>query len=196
MLADPSRVCGPGHRQYRIAVPHHHLDRVADDAQVHQRRARCVLVGVGNQLADHQLGEVHGTLRDRQAVLGLDAREEAGGEVAGAGDADLAGEIDRDTGQTLHQALDASGTPRLRIVVDLSRVTFMDSTGIHIFIDATAASPRPAAGSAWLHRPRPCCVSCRSWASSAVIDCRQTLRQALSTCPIPVPASAARPAQC
>ncbi|MFD3621092.1 amylo-alpha-1,6-glucosidase [Streptomyces sp. NPDC058676] len=39
VLADPSRVGALGHRQDRIAVPHHHLDRVADDAPVHQRRA-------------------------------------------------------------------------------------------------------------------------------------------------------------
>ncbi|MEU9314121.1 STAS domain-containing protein [Streptomyces sp. NPDC048256] len=41
-----------------------------------------------------------------------------------------------DTGQALRQALDASGAPRPRIVVDLSRVTFMDSIGINIFVAA------------------------------------------------------------
>ncbi|WP_308460673.1 STAS domain-containing protein [Streptomyces sp. Ru72] len=67
----------------------------------------------------------------------------------------LAGEIDHHTSQTLRQALDASDAPRPRIVVDLSRVTFMDSTGINILIAAHRTSPRPAAGYAWPHRPRP-----------------------------------------
>ncbi|MEU9438974.1 STAS domain-containing protein [Streptomyces sp. NPDC048252] len=48
----------------------------------------------------------------------------------------LAGDINHDTGQALRQALDASDAPRPRIVVDLSRVTFMDSIGINIFVAA------------------------------------------------------------
>lgn len=87
VLSHPARVGGPGHRQHRIAVPHHDLHRVADDAQVHQHRSRRVLAGIGHQLTDRQLGQVHGTLRDWQTALGLDAREEADGEMAGAGNA-------------------------------------------------------------------------------------------------------------
>ncbi|MEV7815516.1 STAS domain-containing protein [Streptomyces flaveolus] len=46
----------------------------------------------------------------------------------------LAGEIDHHTGDALRQALDACGTPRPRIVVDMRQVTFMDSSGINIFV--------------------------------------------------------------
>ncbi|MFD9394863.1 STAS domain-containing protein [Streptomyces sp. NPDC060000] len=92
----------------------------------------------------------------------------------------LAGEIDRDTGQTLRQALDASGTPRPRIVVDLSRVTFMDSTGINIFI-AAHHSLTEAGG--WKRLAAPTEAVMRTLqivGVDAVIDCRDTLRQALS----------------
>ncbi|MFC8146788.1 STAS domain-containing protein [Streptomyces paradoxus] len=92
----------------------------------------------------------------------------------------LAGEIDRDTGQPLRQALDASGTPRPRIVVDLSRVTFMDSTGINIFIAAHRALTE-AGG--WIRLAAPSEAVLRLLqivGVDAVIDCRETLRQALS----------------
>ncbi|MEU7362887.1 MULTISPECIES: STAS domain-containing protein [Streptomyces] len=46
----------------------------------------------------------------------------------------LTGEMDHHTGDTLRQALDASDTPRPRIVVDMHQVTFMDSSGINIFV--------------------------------------------------------------
>lgn len=48
----------------------------------------------------------------------------------------LAGEIDHHTGDALRAALDASGGPEPRIIVDLAQVTFMDSSGINIFITA------------------------------------------------------------
>ncbi|MGC5040104.1 STAS domain-containing protein [Streptomyces sp. DT190] len=48
----------------------------------------------------------------------------------------VAGEIDHDTGDVLHQALDPSGTPSPRVVVDMRQVTFMDSVGINLFITA------------------------------------------------------------
>ncbi|MGW2788026.1 STAS domain-containing protein, partial [Streptomyces populi] len=51
----------------------------------------------------------------------------------------LAGEIDHHTGDTLRQALDASDTPCPRIVVDLRQVTFMDSSGINLFLAAHRA---------------------------------------------------------
>ncbi|MFD9392269.1 STAS domain-containing protein [Streptomyces sp. NPDC060000] len=91
----------------------------------------------------------------------------------------LAGEIDRDTGQTLRQALDASGAPRPRIVVDLSRVTFMDSTGINLFI-AAHRSLTEAGG--WIRLAAPAEAVMRTLqivGVDAVIDCRDTLRQAL-----------------
>jgi stage II sporulation protein AA (anti-sigma F factor antagonist) len=92
----------------------------------------------------------------------------------------LAGEIDRDTGQTLRQALDASATPHPRIVVDLSRVTFMDSTGINILISAHR-SLTEAGG--WIRLAAPTEAVLRLLqivGVDTVIDCRETLRQALS----------------
>ncbi|MFJ4539982.1 hypothetical protein ACIP39_29090 [Streptomyces tibetensis] len=52
-------------------------------------------------------------------------------------------------------ALGASGAPRPRIVVDLSRVTFMDPTGINIFAPPTAPSPTPAAEYVWPQPAKP-----------------------------------------
>jgi stage II sporulation protein AA (anti-sigma F factor antagonist) len=92
----------------------------------------------------------------------------------------LAGEIDHDTGQALRQALDTSGTPRPRIVVDLSRVTFMDSTGINIFI---AAHRTLTAADGWIRLAAPTEAVMRTLqivGVDTVIDCRETLRQALS----------------
>ncbi|MEU9439276.1 STAS domain-containing protein [Streptomyces sp. NPDC048252] len=92
----------------------------------------------------------------------------------------LAGEIDRDTGQALRQALDASGTPRPRIVVDLSRVTFMDSTGINIFI---AAHRTLTAADGWIRLAAPTEVVMRLLqivGVDAVINCHETLHQALT----------------
>jgi stage II sporulation protein AA (anti-sigma F factor antagonist) len=91
----------------------------------------------------------------------------------------LAGEIDRDTGQALRQALDASGAPRPRIVVDLSRVTFMDSTGINIFV---AAHRTLTEAGGWIRLAAPTEAVMRLLqivGVDAVIDCRDTLRQAL-----------------
>ncbi|MFD4552675.1 STAS domain-containing protein [Streptomyces sp. NPDC058466] len=76
--------------------------------------------------------------------------------------------------------MDASGTPRPRIVVDLSRVTFMDSTGINIFI-AAHRSLTEAGG--WIRLAAPTEAVLRLLqivGVDAVIDCRETLRQALS----------------
>ena len=87
VLAHPAGVRGPGDGQYRVGVPHRDLDHVAGgDPQVQQHRPRGVLAGVGDQLADDQLDEVHGALRDGQTVVCLDAGEEIGGQVAGLGD--------------------------------------------------------------------------------------------------------------
>jgi stage II sporulation protein AA (anti-sigma F factor antagonist) len=93
----------------------------------------------------------------------------------------LAGEIDLDTGHALRQALEASyGAPRPRIVVDLSRVTFMDSTGINIFIAAHRALTE---ASGWIRLAAPGEAVMRTLqivGVDTVIDCRETLRQALS----------------
>ncbi|MFJ8782237.1 MULTISPECIES: STAS domain-containing protein [unclassified Streptomyces] len=91
----------------------------------------------------------------------------------------LAGEIDHDTGPTLREALGASGIPRPRIVVDLSRVTFMDSTGINIFL-AAHRSLTDAGG--WIRLAAPTEAVLRTLqivGVDTIIDCRETLRQAL-----------------
>ncbi|MGW5860802.1 STAS domain-containing protein [Streptomyces sp. NPDC055239] len=46
----------------------------------------------------------------------------------------LAGEIDLDTSVHVRQALEAVGAPGTRVVIDLRRVTFIDSSGINVFI--------------------------------------------------------------
>ncbi|WP_190081652.1 STAS domain-containing protein [Streptomyces longisporoflavus] len=46
----------------------------------------------------------------------------------------LAGEIDLDTSVHVRQALEAVGAPGARVVIDLRRVTFIDSSGINVFI--------------------------------------------------------------
>ncbi|MFF7756019.1 STAS domain-containing protein [Streptomyces sp. NPDC007971] len=51
----------------------------------------------------------------------------------------MAGEIDHHTGDALSQALDFSGMPCPRVVMDLRQVAFMDSTGINILIAAHRA---------------------------------------------------------
>ncbi|MFC9930044.1 STAS domain-containing protein [Streptomyces sp. NPDC127190] len=92
----------------------------------------------------------------------------------------LAGEIDHHTGDTLRQALDASSTPRPRIVVDMRQVTFMDSSGINILIAAHRALSE-AGG--WLRLAAPGESVMRTISIvgvDAVIDCRATLRQALT----------------
>ncbi|WP_372443916.1 STAS domain-containing protein [Streptomyces adelaidensis] len=80
----------------------------------------------------------------------------------------------------LRQALDAPDTARPRIVVHLGRVTFMDSRGIDIFIAAHRATTE-AGG--WLRLAAPTAPVMRTLqivGADAVIDCRETLRQALS----------------
>ncbi|MGW7066326.1 STAS domain-containing protein [Streptomyces sp. NPDC054855] len=48
----------------------------------------------------------------------------------------LAGEIDLDTSADVRRALAAATAPRARVVVDLRRVTFIDSSAINVFIAA------------------------------------------------------------
>ncbi|MEU0054216.1 STAS domain-containing protein [Streptomyces sp. NPDC006309] len=92
----------------------------------------------------------------------------------------LAGEIDHHTGDALRQALDATDVPRSRIVVDLGQVTFMDSSGINILIAAYRALGE-AGG--WLRLAAPTESVMRTLqivGVEAVIDCRETLHEALS----------------
>ncbi|MFG3284476.1 STAS domain-containing protein [Streptomyces sp. NPDC048111] len=51
----------------------------------------------------------------------------------------LDGEIDHQSGEALGAALTAPDAACPRVVVDLSRVTFMDSSGINLFISAHLA---------------------------------------------------------
>ncbi|MGW2788085.1 STAS domain-containing protein [Streptomyces populi] len=93
----------------------------------------------------------------------------------------LAGEIDHHTGDTLRQALDACDTPCPCIVVDLHQVTFMDSSGINLFLAAHRALSE-AGG--WLRLAAPGKAVMRTISIvgvDTVIDCRETLRQALIT---------------
>ncbi len=93
----------------------------------------------------------------------------------------VAGEIDHHTGEALRQALDASTTSRPRIVVDLSRVTFIDSTGINILI---AAHHTLTDADGWIRLAAPTQTVMRTLQIIGVdtlIDCRDTLREALST---------------
>ncbi|AIV38726.1 anti-sigma factor antagonist [Streptomyces sp. CCM_MD2014] len=90
-----------------------------------------------------------------------------------------AGEIDHDSGDALRRALDARDDPRPRIVVDMRQVTFMDSSGINIFI---AAHRAVSEAGGWLRLAAPGETVRRTLSLvgvDAVIDCRDTLRQAL-----------------
>lgn len=91
-----------------------------------------------------------------------------------------AGELDHHTGDTLRQALDASDTPRPRVVVDLHQVTFMDSSGISILIAAHRALSE-ADGWLRLAAPRESVMRTLNIVGvDTLIDCRETLHQALS----------------
>lgn len=93
----------------------------------------------------------------------------------------LAGEIDRDTAQVLLQALPRPDTPRLRVVVDLEHVTFLDSTGINIFVSTHNTL---AEEGGWLRLAAPTASVLRVLqivGIDTVIDCCPTLRQALTT---------------
>ncbi|MGW4600574.1 STAS domain-containing protein [Streptomyces sp. NPDC004457] len=92
----------------------------------------------------------------------------------------LAGEIDHHTGDTLRRALDTSHTPRPRVVVDMHQVTFMDSSGINILI---AAHQALSEAGGWLRLAAIGESVMRTISLvgvDAVIDCRETLRQALT----------------
>ncbi|WP_445280179.1 STAS domain-containing protein [Streptomyces sp. DSM 118148] len=91
-----------------------------------------------------------------------------------------AGEIDHETGDILAQALDVSGAPRPRVVLDLEQVAFMDSTGINILI---AAHGTLTEASGWLRlaQPRPAVQRVLQLVGiDIIIDCHETLSQALT----------------
>ncbi|MDH6554215.1 anti-anti-sigma factor [Streptomyces sp. SAI-133] len=91
----------------------------------------------------------------------------------------LAGEIDYDTCGTLRQALTIP-VPQPPVVIDLRRVTFMDSTGINILI---AAHHNATAAGGWLRLAAPTNSVMRTIqivGLDTVIDCHPTLHEALS----------------
>ncbi len=89
------------------------------------------------------------------------------------------GEIDHHTGDALRRALDLTGTPHPRVVVDLHQVTFMDSSGINILI---AAHRTLTDAGGWLRLARPTHAVQRTLqivGIDTVIDCHPTLTEAL-----------------
>ncbi|MGW2835972.1 STAS domain-containing protein [Streptomyces sp. NPDC001286] len=92
----------------------------------------------------------------------------------------LAGEIDHHTGDTFRQALDTTGTARPRIVIDMHLVTFMDSSGINILI---AAHQTLSQAGGWLRLAAVGTTVKRTLSIvgvDALIDCHDTLHQALT----------------
>jgi stage II sporulation protein AA (anti-sigma F factor antagonist) len=92
----------------------------------------------------------------------------------------LSGEIDHQTGGTLRQALDATGTAGPRIVIDMRGVGFMDSTGINILL---AAHHDLTEVGGWLRLATPTEAVLRTIrivGLDTVIACHPTLREALN----------------
>ncbi|MFI5972757.1 STAS domain-containing protein [Streptomyces sp. NPDC051452] len=92
----------------------------------------------------------------------------------------LAGEIDHHTGDALRRALDVADIPQPRVVLDLRQLTFMDSSGINIFLAAHRALSETGG---WLRLAGPAGPVMRTMrivGIDAVIDCHETLDQALS----------------
>lgn len=93
----------------------------------------------------------------------------------------LHGEIDHAVKDEFHQALiPEDGTPPPRTVVDLSDVTFMDSSGINVFI-AAHHTVKEAAGWLRIAAPRESVLRVIQLIGlDAVIPCHPTLEQARS----------------
>nr|WP_107911486.1 STAS domain-containing protein [Streptomyces chartreusis] len=92
----------------------------------------------------------------------------------------VAGEIDYDTCEELHQALEASGSLPPRVVVDMHQVTFMDSSGINVLL---AAYRTHSTAGGWLRLAGPTGAAKRALqlvGLDTVIDCHETLNQALN----------------
>ncbi|WP_328430159.1 STAS domain-containing protein [Streptomyces sp. NBC_00443] len=89
------------------------------------------------------------------------------------------GEIDQQTCEPLRQALTLTTPGGPRVVVDMSTVSFMDSTGINIFISAHRSL---AEAGGWLRLAalaEPVERTIRLVGVDTFIDCRETLPQAL-----------------
>ncbi len=93
----------------------------------------------------------------------------------------LNGEIDHTTGNTLRQALAVPDVTCPRIVADMRRVTFMDSSGINILI---AAHHALTSVGGWLRLAGATTAVMRTIGIvglDSIIDCNETLRQALDS---------------
>ncbi|MEV6838363.1 STAS domain-containing protein [Streptomyces sp. NPDC051133] len=91
----------------------------------------------------------------------------------------VAGEVDYDTGAQLQQALDVSDTSHPRIVVDLRKVTFMDSSGINVLL---IAHREITEAGGWLRLAAPTDAVLRTLrlvGIDEVIPCSPTLADAL-----------------
>ncbi|MEU0041442.1 STAS domain-containing protein [Streptomyces sp. NPDC006333] len=103
----------------------------------------------------------------------------------------LHGEIDHQTGESSGRRC-RSPRPRPSWGADMRGVGFMDSTGINIFITAHRDL---AEASGWLRPAAPTTPVLRTIqlvGADAVIDCRETLRQALASWPTPLGSRAVR----
>ncbi|MFE6477078.1 STAS domain-containing protein [Streptomyces rochei] len=91
----------------------------------------------------------------------------------------LAGEIDHNNSGQLTHALRADGADQPRVVIDMSQVTFMDSSGINILI---AAHQELTAAGGWLRLAAPTGAVLRVLQLVGVdqfIECHPTLTEAL-----------------
>jgi stage II sporulation protein AA (anti-sigma F factor antagonist) len=91
----------------------------------------------------------------------------------------VAGEIDHQTGGSLRKALDPPEGAAPRVVIDLSDVTFMDSSGINILI---AVQSGLAESGGWLRLAgaAPAVLRIiRLVGIDGFIDCHPTVQQAL-----------------
>ena len=57
-------------------------------------------------------------------------------DVQGASVVEVAGEVDAHTAPTVHDAVEAAIAPGARVIVDLREVSFLDSTGLGVFVTA------------------------------------------------------------
>ncbi|MFE2886804.1 STAS domain-containing protein [Streptomyces graminifolii] len=91
----------------------------------------------------------------------------------------LAGEIDHETGGSLREALDLPNSVAPHAVIDLSQVTFMDSSGINILI---AVHRTLAEAGGWLRlagATPPVLRIIQLVGIDGIITCHPTVQQAL-----------------
>lgn len=93
----------------------------------------------------------------------------------------VAGEIDQQTGGTLREALEPPEDAAPRVVIDLQRVTFMDSSGINILIAVHTAL---AEAGGWLRlagATPPVLRVIQLVGIDGFIECHPALQQALGS---------------